>query len=49
MFKNDEVKQSILIKFIVESIEIDEVAEKSATVDPIGEAMVKKDKDRMTS
>ena len=37
------------IEYIVESVEIDEVTEKSVSVDPIGEAVEKSDKDRMTS
>ena len=37
------------IESIVKSIEIDEVTEKSVTVDPISEAVGKNDKDRMTS
>ena len=49
MVIKEEVKQSMLIESIVEFIEIDEVTKKSVTVDPIGEAVVKKDKDRMTS
>ena len=45
----EEVKQSMQIESIVKSIEIDEVTEKSVTVDPISEAVGKNDKDRMTS
>ena len=47
MVIEEEVKQSMQIESIVESIEIDEVTEKSVTVD--SEAMGKNDKDRMTS
>ena len=45
----EEVKQSMQIESIVESVEIDEVTEESVTVDPIGEAVEKNDKDRMTT
>ena len=45
----EEVKQAMQIESIVESVEIDGVTEKSVTVDPIGEAVEKNDKDRMTS
>ena len=37
------------IEFIVESVEIDEVTEESVTVYPIGEAVEKNDKDKMTT
>ena len=49
MVIDEEVKQSMQIESIVKSIEIDEVTEKSVTVDPISEAVGKNDKDRMTS
>ena len=39
-----EVKQSMLIESLVESIETDEVTSMSVTVDPIGEAVGKNDK-----
>ena len=44
--REEEVKQSMQIESIVESVEIDEV---TVPVDHIGEALDKNDKNRMTS
>ena len=43
---HDKEKSQTIHKFIVKTIEIDEVTEKSMAVDPICEAVVKKDKNR---
>ena len=48
MVIKEEVKQSMQIESIVESVEIDEVTEKSVMVYPIGEAVYYKDNDKMT-